>query len=156
MLDLSDGKALISAYKFIERTCNAIDEFIFKHAINYGPDPDVSSTYDVVNNIVNLMERKNKLIKLKQVIDDTVQSMSKLDKQILILKMRFRLNVKNMQAILKLSSERTAFRKIDNALASFTRRLNENEYAKNIKNLIENEGWILRIKQSLVSNARVC
>ena len=135
MLDLSDGKALISAYKFIERTCNAIDEFIFKHAINYGPDPDVSSTYDVVNNIVDLMERKNKLIKLKQVIDDTVQSMSKLDKQILILKMRFRLNVKNMQAILKLSSERTAFRKIENALASFTRRLNENEYAKILKNL---------------------
>ena len=29
MLDLSDGKTLISAYKFIERTCNAIDEFIF-------------------------------------------------------------------------------------------------------------------------------
>lgn len=157
MLDLSDGKALISAYKFIERTCNAIDEFIFKHAVNYGPDPEVSSTYDVVNNIVNLMERKNKLIKLKHVIDDTIQSLEKLDKQILILKMRFRVSVKNLQSILKMSSERTAFRKIEHALASFTKRLNENEYAKNIEDLIESEGWILRIKQTLVSaNARVC
>lgn len=154
---MSDGKTLISAYKFIERTCNAIDEFIFKHAINYGPDPEVSSTYDVVNNIVDLMERKNKLIKLKHIIDDTIQSLDVLDRQILIIKMRFRVNVKNLQSILKLSSERTAFRKIEHALASFTKRLNENKYAKMIEELIENEGWILRIKQALVSaKVRVC
>lgn len=155
MLDISDGKTLISAYKFIERTCNAIDEFIFKHAINYGPDPDVSSTYDVVNNIVDLMERKNKLIKLKQIIDDSIRSLNELDKKILILKMRFRISVKNLQAILKMSSERTAFRKIENALTSFTKRLNESKYAKDVEDLIENEGWILKIKHSLMSaNAR--
>lgn len=151
MLSISDGKALISAYKFIERTCNAIDEFIFKHAINYGPDPEVSSTYDVVNNIVNLMERKNKLIKLKNIIDDTLQSLNVSDRQILIIKMRFRVNVKNLQAILKFSSERTTFRKIEHALASFITHLNKSEHAKLIEDLIENEGWIYRIKQSLVS-----
>ena len=151
MLDISDGKTLISAYKFIERTCNAIDEFILKHAINYGPDPEFSSTYDVVNNIVNLMERKNKLIKLKNIIDNTIQSLNVLDRQILIIKMRFKVNTKNLQAILKLPSERTTFRKIEHALASFTMHLNQSEYAKLIENLIEDEGWIYRIKQSMTS-----
>ena len=150
MLEISDAKTLISAYKFIERTCNAIDEFIYKHAINYGPDPEVSSTYDVVNNIVNLMDRKIKLIKLKEVIDNTIQSLNVLDRQILIIKMRFRTNVKNLQTILKLPSERTTFRKIEHALASFTAHLNNSKYAKLVESLIENEGWIYRIKQTML------
>ena len=61
------------------------------------------------------------------------------------------MSVKNLQAILKLPSERTTFRKIEHALASFTVHLNESNYAKLIEDLIESEGWIYRIKQSLLS-----
>lgn len=150
MLEICDAKTLISAYKFIEKTCNAIDEFIYKHAINYGPDPEISSTYDVVNNIVDLMERKNKLIRLKDVIDNVIQSLNVTDKQILIIKMRYRTSAKDLQKILKLPSERTTFRKIEHALASFTMHLNNSKYAKLIEDLIESENWIYKIKQTFV------
>ena len=153
MLGLNDAKTLISAYKFIERTCKAVDEYIYNHAVNYGPDPEFCSTYSVINNIVDLMERKNKLIKLKNIIDDTLEKLSLLDRQILIIKMRFRTNIKNLQAILKIPSERTTFRRIDSALNNFQTKLNQSQYAKDVEEIIESEHWILNIKQSLTSSS---
>lgn len=155
MLDLYDAKTLISAYKYIERTCNAIDEFIFKHAINYGPDPEYSSTYDVINNIVNLMERKNKLIKLKDTIDETVKSMKPIDRKILIIRMRFRTSVKNLQKILSLPSERTTFRRLEHAIESFQLHLNATEYAEQIKNIIGSENWIYNIRRTMANVATI-
>lgn len=148
MLSLEDGKTLVSAYKYIERTCEAIDKFIFNHAISYGPDPALHSTFDVLTNIVDLMERKIKLINLKLTIDETIKELSTVNKQILILKMRFRVSVKNIQEILKLPSERTTFRRIDHALAEFVFHLNENRKREEVEDLLKSENWIANIKKS--------
>ena len=64
MLDINDAKVLISAYRYIEKNCDLINEFVYKHAVNFGPSPEYCSTYDVTNNIINLIERKNRLINL--------------------------------------------------------------------------------------------
>lgn len=148
MLNLEDGKTLISAYKYIERTCEAIDKYILNHAITYGPDPSLYSTYDVLNNIVELMDRKIKLINLKLMIDETIKDMPSVEKQVLILKMRFRTSVKNIQEILKLPSERTTFRRIESALTNFVMRLNANNKVKEIESFIRSEKWIANIKKS--------
>lgn len=149
MLDLADAKALISSYKYIERTCDAIDEFIFKHAINYGPDPEMCSTMDVINNIMDLMERKIKLIKLKNIIDDSVTNLNELDRQIIIIKMRFRTNVKNMQNILKLPSERTTFRRLNGAVDNFLEMLNNSNCVEDVEDIMRSENWIVRIRKNL-------
>ena len=69
MLVINDAKVLISAYRLIERNCDLINEFVYKHAINFGPSPEYCTTFDVTNNIINLIERKNRLINLKLIID---------------------------------------------------------------------------------------
>lgn len=148
MLSLEDGKTLISAYKYIERTCEAVDKFIFNHAISYGPDPAIHSTFDVLNNIVELMDRKIKLINLKLIIDEAIKSLPAIDKQVLILKMRFRASIKNIRDILKLPSERTTFRRIDNALENFVTQLNKNNKCDEVELMLKNEGWIANIKKS--------
>lgn len=146
MLSLEDAKILISAYKYIDRRCELVNEFIYKHAINYGPDPEIYSTYDVINSIVDLMDRKVKLSKLKQIIDETVSSMKLVDRQILLIKMKYRVNVKNMQEILKLSSERTTFRRMDNAITNFCNRLNTSKYVDEIEEIMQKEKWLPKVQ----------
>lgn len=155
MIENTNVKTLISAYRYIERTCKAIDEYIYRHAINFGPDPETCSTQKVINNIIDLMERKNRLYKLKDVIDQTVDSLPLLEKQILIMKMRFRANAKTMQQVLKISSERTAFRKIEQAIEKFGVLLNKAQATDLINRVFTSEPWIARIKNAISMDARI-
>ncbi len=142
MLSLKDAKMLISAYKYIDKRCEMVNEFIYKHAINYGPDPEVYSTYDVINSIVDLMERRVKLTRLKELIDEIVGSMKLVDRQILLIKMKYRTSVQNIQAILKLSSERTTFRRMESAINNFLVKINSAKYQKEIEEIMQREKWI--------------
>ena len=142
MLSLEDAKVIISAYKYIDRRCELVNEFIYKHATNYGPDHEIYSTYDVINSIVDLMDRRVKLSKLKQIIDETVSGMKLVDRQILLIKMKYRVNVKNMQEILKLSSEITTIRRMDNAITNFCNRLNSSKYVNVIEEIMQKEKWL--------------
>lgn len=133
---------LISAYKYIDKRCELVNEFIYKHAINYGPDPDVCSTYDVINGIVELMDRRVKLMRLKEIIDEVVGDMKLVDRQILLIKMKYRTSIKNIQAILKLPSERTTFRRLDSAINNFYARINSSKYMGEIEEIMQKEKWI--------------
>jgi len=155
MLDLYDAKTLISAYSYIERTCDAINDFIYKHAVNFGPNPETTTTYDVLNNIINLMERKNRLINLKNIIDEVVAGMSQTNKQIIILKMRYMPSIKTIQKVLNISSERTAFRRITEAVNSFLRHLNNSNKLQKVEDIIMSENWIVKIKQSMQASVSV-
>ena len=101
------------------------------------------------------MERKNRLYKLKDVIDQTVDSLPLLEKQILIMKMRFRANAKTMQQVLKISSERTAFRKIEQAIEKFGVLLNKAKATDLINRVFTSEPWIARIKNAISMDARI-
>ena len=153
MLSLEDAKILISAYKYIDRRCELVNEFIYKHAINYGPDPEIYSTYDVINSIVDLMDRKVRLSRLKDIIDETVSNMKLVDRQILLIKMKYRTSVKNIQAILKLPSERTTFRRMDNAISTFCNRLNASKYLKDIEEVIKSEKWLPKTQNIVARQA---
>ena len=155
MIDNTNVKTLISAYRYIEKTCESIDNYIYRHAINFGPDPEICSTQKVINNILDLMERKNRLYKLKDIIDETVENLPLLEKQILILKMRYRANAKTLQQILKISSERTAFRKIDQAIEKFKILLNKSQFTDLIKRTLTSEAWIARIQNAISLDARM-
>ena len=74
MVIIDDAKVLISAYRFIEKNCDLINEFVYKHAVNFGPAPEYCSTYDVTNHIINLIERKNRLINFKLIIDELINN----------------------------------------------------------------------------------
>ena len=155
VIDNTNVKTLISAYRYIEKTCKAIDEYIYKHAVNFGPDPEICSTQKVINNIIDLIERKNRLYKLKDVIDNCVDSLPLLEKQIIILKMRFRANAKTLQQVLKISSERTAFRKIEQALEKFKILLNKSQFVDLIERIFVSEAWIARIHNAVMLDARL-
>ncbi len=154
MLVIDDAKVLISAYRFIEKNCDLINEFVYKHAVNFGPSPEYCSTYDVTNNIINLIERKNRLINFKLIIDELVDSLNKEDKMIILSKMRFNLTIKSFCQMFDMPSIRTAFRRIQTALEHFTIRLNNSPYKEKLEYLLYNEDWIIAMRnEQLQKNA---
>lgn len=56
--------------------------------------------------------------------------------------MKYRTSVKNIQSILKISSERTTFRKIDNAVENFCKKLNLSKYVDEVESIMQKEKWI--------------
>lgn len=146
MLVINDAKVLISAYRLIEKNCDLINEFVYKHAINFGPSPEYCTTYDVTNSIINLMERKNRLINLKLIMDELVSDLNLDDKKIILAKMRFNLSIKSLCEVLNISSMRTAFRRIQTALEHFTMRANNSHYKEKLEYLLENEHWIASMR----------
>lgn len=156
MLVINDAKVLISAYRLIEKNCDLINEFVYKHAINFGPSPEYCSTYDVTNNIINLIERKNRLINLKLIIDQLVDSLEPQDKEIIVAKMRYNLSVKSFCQIFDMPSVRTAFRRTQTALEHFLRRANNSPYKEKLEYLLDNENWIVAIRRQLLQKQEVC
>ena len=144
---IDDIKVLISAYRFIERNCDLINEFVYKHAVNFGPSPEYCSTYDVTNNIINLIERKNRLINLKLIMDQIVSELSEEDRMIIVSKMRYNLSMKSFCQVFQMPSVRTAFRRVQQALERFTMRANSSPYKQKLEYLLDNEQWIIAIRR---------
>ncbi|MBQ8522314.1 MAG: hypothetical protein IJ458_01460 [Clostridia bacterium] len=147
MLVINDAKVLISAYRFIEKNCDLMDEFVYRHAINFGPSPEYCSTYDVTNNIINLIERKNRLINLKLIIEELVDSLEKQDKLIILSKMRYNLSVKSFCEMFNMPSVRTAFRRIQTSLEHFLIKANNSPYKEKLEYLLDNESFIVALRQ---------
>ena len=149
MLLKSDAKVLIMAYRWIEKNCNLIDEFVYKHSINFGPSPEYCSTYDVTNNIIDLIERKNRLINLKLILDELIDELSVEDKKILLAKMKFNLSMKLICEAFKMPSLRTAFRRIDKAIQSFTIHANNSQYKAKLEYMLDKEYWTANIRKNM-------
>lgn len=152
MLVVNDIKVLISAYRLIERNCDLINEFVYKHAINFGPSPEYCSTYDVTNKIINLIERKNRLVNLKLIIDELVSQLNPNDKAIILAKMRFDLSIKSMSQVLQMPSMRTTFRRIQTALEHLTIHANNSPYKEKLEYLLDNEHWISSMRREVLQN----
>ena len=153
---INDAKVLISAYRFIEKNCDLINEFVYKHAVNFGPSPEFCTTYDVTNNIINLMERKNRLINFKLIMDNIVSELNQNDKPIILAKMRFDLSTKSFCQIFQIPSVRTAFRRVQTALEHFTMRLNSSPYKEKLEYLLDNEQWIVTMRRAQMEKSSVC
>lgn len=150
MLNLEDSKTLISAYRFIEKNCNLIDEFVYKHSINFGPSPEYFSTYDVTNNIIDLIERKNRLINLSLIIDKLVSALNIEDRKIILAKMRYNLSMRTIAQVFEISSLRTAFRRMNRALENFTLNANNSQYREKLEYVLNHEYWINNIRKNMV------
>ena len=152
---IHDSKTLLTAYRWIEKNCDLIDEFVYKHAVNFGPSPEFCSTYDVTSNIIDLIERKNRLINLKLMIDDLINGLELQDKKILLAKIRYNLTMENFCKLMSIPSMRTGFRQINKALEHFTMRANSSPYKEKLEHILDSEYWIANIRRNLNDN-KVC
>ena len=103
---------------------------------------------DICNNIISLMDRKNRLINLKLIIDKAISKLSDNDKKLLYLKINYNLSISNICTILSLT-ERTAFRRLEHAYNSLTQTINNSPYSSKVSSIITAEDWISNTKQEV-------
>ena len=148
MIDIYDSEALIKIYRLLAKKCDALDKFINNHAFYFSNNTLDSGALDVCNNIIELMERKNKLINLKIIIDGAISSLADKDKQVVFAKINYKISMDEFCKLLDLK-ERTAFRRIEHAYLSLSEALNRSRYLNKLENIIDNEEWICNIREEV-------
>ncbi len=150
------AKTLLSSYRFLERIAGAIDKIIEKKALS---SSQVSLSNIVTNNtlvladqIIDLSERKIKLINLKILIQNALGKMDKSQARILIKKYIEKNSVDQILDSMSLS-RRTYFRKVSEAESAFEAVCASLGYPYNKLDVyLQSEKWILEIKNSYEKN----
>lgn len=149
-MELCDAYSFIEAYKFLEKRCDAIDEFVQKTATDFAPNPSEYCTQDVANRIIELTNRKKKLINLKIFVDECVRKLPLNEQKILQFKMNYSCNMNKISAILNIS-ERTAFRHLKRAICDFLEAASSHYYCDRALDLFKNEKWISNIRDDYIA-----
>ncbi len=144
MIDKFESEALIKVYGKLEKRCNLIDKFIKNHALYFGPCSSEYGAEDVLDNILDLMARKNRLINLKLILDSAIKRLKDVDKQVLFIKMKYKISMEEICGVLELK-ERTAFRRIEQAFVHLAEELNKSKYCNKLQTIINEEDWILSL-----------
>jgi len=143
-------KTLLEAYRTLPNILKILDKIIEKRASTimpnsyiYGNSP--SSTYNEIDKVINLTERKNKLINIFVMTETMLNSLNEQDKKICKLKFIKKCLVEDIAIEFK-TTERTIFRRchtILDKLAIFCATNNWNSAF--IKNQINDEQWLFEI-----------
>lgn len=151
------AKTVLMVQRYLERICDAIDRLVERKALNSfyvgmqgGNDNSISSVADY---IINLSERKIKLINLKILTDLVLENCPILSAQILI--ERYIDNEKSANIAKRHNlAERTYFRRLSEALENFSSTLAKFGFnEKKLLDYISTEKWIMEVYNKIY-NAR--
>ncbi len=137
------GKTLLSLYRHLETMANSIDNLIKRIGINSAFNHTVyNSTILDANKIIELTERKIKIINLKVLTEKALNGLSEKHLKILMLYYVDGLNYKKIQEVLNIT-QRTFFRRKEIAIAHFSNKLCEQGFdSKKLFNYLKNENWV--------------
>ena len=139
------AKTLISIYRFMPAIADAIDNLIKRKTINsqFLNNPYKNSTYEIANSVIDLTERKIKLINLKVTVKNAVSNLNLNDKRILVLYYIDGVSVNEIVKMLNISI-RTFFRRKSVALKNLAKNLVLLGYsAEKLNEYLNSEHWLL-------------
>lgn len=155
MADCLWAKTLLSAYRFVPKVVEEVDEIIAEHALKssgFGCSSFAQlSTFSQIDKMVKLTDLKDRAIFIKSYIDDILSKISPL-KQELLSEIFFE-NKKVTKVVMNGQfSSRTYYRKIQQALDDFERIMEKNKYSvKDFEKDYKNDVWILRIQAKFLN-----
>lgn len=148
MIDIYDSETIVKGYRLLSKKCEAIDRFIKNHALYFGPCTEEYGSLDVCNNILDLMERKNKLINFKLIVDNAISKLDEKDKKILFIKINYNISMNELCGILDIK-ERTAFRRIERAFYNLAESINKSKFLNKLENIMSCEDWLINMKEDV-------
>ena len=149
------AKTILTSYRYLERIADVIDLMVENSGLN---SMDISGVNFSYNNIlslsekmINLSERKVKLINLKILTEQTLEKCGELFSEILIL--RYIEGKSNVEIIEKTGlAYRTYFRRLADAEHRFEEVLRGRGFNyEKIEDYLASENWILGIKNRIES-----
>lgn len=143
------AKTLLTSYRYLERIAGAIDKIIMQSALGskniFGQNYYYNNVMTISQKIIDLSERKVTLINVKVLVEQTLAEIDEKDALILIEKFFDGYKFKDLMEKHDVSM-RTVFRKFDNAIKSFSGRLNFKGYNdEKLYKMLKNEAWILNV-----------
>lgn len=115
------SRSALSIYKYLSTMANSLDKQVLDigKSSNSAQLQRVQSTYFQANRIIELMDRKRKMINLKVSVEDTLGKLNKIDKRILTLVFIDGVKSEMVARMLNVSL-RTFFRKKFSAMERFS------------------------------------
>lgn len=143
------ARTLLTVQKYLERICNSIDACIEKKALasSFVNSKNIykNNCASVADWIIDMTERKKQLINLNVICLDALKGIDSTFAKILALKYFDRMSSLDIANVMQLS-ERTYFRKLNNAHDSFESWLAVHGFdAKYFEENFSNEGWITEV-----------
>ena len=142
-------KTIFMIYRHLPRIIDSIDKVFQARALNggvmSGSAISYNNVYNLSDNLLKLTERKNALINLKVLTDSIIKGIDKKLAKILILRYIDGFNFKMLAEHFNIS-ERTAYRRIDEALTMASMALEGLGYDKEkIEKEYKEEAWLFDI-----------
>lgn len=139
-------KALLEIYKSLPNIIGIIDKIIENKASIISPyniyGNSYLATYKDIDRLIDMGERKNKLLNLYVIIETLLDSLNDDDRKIAVLKFVQKNTSKEISKEIN-TTERTVFRKANNVIDKLTSfAIQKNWTASFLKNQIGNEPWI--------------
>jgi len=140
-------KTLLGVYKNLPNIISILDKIIERRATSLTSTSSIYSstyieTYNQVNKVINLSDRKSKLLNLYVIIEKVLDSLKVDDRKIIIYKFVQKSKVSDIAKEVG-CCDRSVFRRIDsimNKMVDFM--LDKNWTLEFLKNQIGNESWI--------------
>ena len=150
------AKTVLFAYKYLGAMCRSLDKQIKRMAVNSfyigGVWNEQNSTYKISEKIIKLSDKKVDYINLKLIIEKCLQEMKQENAKILILRNIKELSSQTVANLLNIS-ERTYFRKLNNALSEFARVMERKGYSyQKLEICFWNDDFIKSIYNIIVNN----
>ena len=146
ILQICFSKTMLEIYKTLPNIISILDKIIEKRASTIFPSSTIygspSSTYDEINKVIDLTERKNKILNLKVIAENLLNNLKPKHKEIATLKYVNKLTYEEI-AIKKEVSLRSIYRNfetINKELLSYTK--SKNWSSQFFKSQCKNEVWI--------------
>ncbi len=145
------GKTLLSCYKNIPRIISSIDRLVVESsAHSYSLTIVRDDTMQKMQAVIDLIERKKRLLGIKLAVEDGIKACNKLDAKIIV---RYYLDGAHTLLIAEElgMNRRNVHRRINVAAENFVDRLNDLGYTSaKIKEIISHEEWIAGVYNSYV------
>lgn len=149
-------KTLLSIYKYIDTLTSAIDDLVYKQSINSGHFGGgyYNSAYCCASKVIELSERKRKLLVIKDGIDDALATLPSLSVRILVLTYFDLIKSSGVAKVLNISI-RTFFRRKNVCIEKLSNALSLQGWtSEKLINYLKNESWLIDLYNGNLNAAK--
>ena len=145
------GKTLLESYKNLQRIINSIDRLVVESsAHSYSLSQVGDNTLEKMQAVIDLIERKKRLLGLKMMVEEGLRKCSPLEAKILVRYYFDRVSTFTLAEELGMI-RRNVHRKLNTSVVVFVQKLAISGYDRSmLTGLISNEDWIVGIYNKYV------
>ena len=145
------AKTIFESYKYLSRLISSIDRLVMEKSVHsYTVDSGESTTLAKMEAIIDLIQRKKRLLIVKWLVEESIKNTDRQEARILIKFYIDKVAIDELADEYKMNN-RTLARRMNKYLRNCMDRIYDLGYkCEDFERLLENEGWIIGVYNSIV------